>query len=111
QDYGVRTFETLPEMLDRGELDLVILATPHDVHSEQAVAVMEAGKHCVVDKVMCLSGAEADRMLAARDRAGVLLSVFHNRRWDGDYLTVRQTLASDLLGRPRFFEIGIWRYG
>jgi scyllo-inositol 2-dehydrogenase (NADP+) len=110
-DYGVRTFETLDAMLADGGVDLVIIATPHDVHAAEAVAVMDAGKHCVCDKVMCLTGEEADAMLAARDRNGVLFSVFHNRRWDGDYLTVRQALEADLLGAPRFYEIGIWRYG
>src|SRR5687767_13969135 len=49
-EYGVRTFETLDAMLADGGVDLVIIATPHDVHAEQAVAVMDAGKHCVCDK-------------------------------------------------------------
>ena len=110
-DYGVTTFETLDQMLDSGTVDLVIIATPHDVHAEQAIRVMDAGKHCVCDKVMCLSTAEADAMIAARDRNGVLFSVFHNRRWDGDYLTLRRALAEGLIGQPRFFEIGSWRYG
>jgi scyllo-inositol 2-dehydrogenase (NADP+) len=98
-------------MLASDLVDVVVIATPHDVHAQQAIAVMQAGRHCVVDKVMCLSTEEADAMIAARDRAGVLLSVFHNRRWDGDYLTIRQALAEGLIGRPRLFEIGIWRYG
>ena len=110
-DYSVQTFETLEQMLSDGDVDLLILATPHHVHADQAVAVMDAGKHCVVDKVMCLTRNEADRMIAARDRNGVFFSVFHNRRWDGDYLTVRQALDADLLGTARFYEIGIWRYG
>lgn len=110
-DYGVRTFETLDELLSDGDVDLVIIATPHDVHAEQAVAVMDAGKHCVCDKVMCLTREEADRMIAARDRNGVLFSVFHNRRWDGDYLTISRALQSGLIGAPRFYEMGIWKYG
>lgn len=109
-DYRVRTFETLEQMLSEGEVDLVILATPHSVHAEQAIAVMDAGKHCVTDKVMCLSAAEADAMIAARDRNNVLFSVFHNRRWDGDFITIRQALEADLIGAPHVFEIGAWRY-
>src|SRR5262249_29742769 len=93
-DYGVRTHATLEQMLAAGDLDLVIIATPHDVHAEQVLQVLEAGVHGVVDKVMCLTTAEADRMIAARDRAGVMLSVFHNRRWDGDYLTLRKAMAA-----------------
>lgn len=110
-DYGVKAVANLQTMLRNPDVDLVILATPHAVHAEQAVAVMDAGKHCVCDKVMCLTGEEADRMLAARDRNRVLFSVFHNRRWDGDYLTIRQVLESGILGRPRLMEIGVWRYG
>ena len=110
QDYGVATFVSLEDMLANGDVDLVIIATPHDVHAAQAIAIMDAGKHCVCDKVMCLSTEEADAMLAARDRNGVLFSVFHNRRWDGDYLTIRRALSDGLIGDPRLFEIGIWRY-
>ncbi|MBI3911390.1 MAG: Gfo/Idh/MocA family oxidoreductase [Armatimonadetes bacterium] len=110
QEYGCATYATLSEMLAADEVDLVIVATPHHGHAEQAIAIMDAGKHCVVDKVMCLTSSEARAMLAARDRNGVLLSVFHNRRWDGDFLTLRQALAEGLIGAPRLFEIGIWRY-
>jgi scyllo-inositol 2-dehydrogenase (NADP+) len=108
---GARTYATLDEMLRDDEVRLVILATPHDVHEAQAIQTLEAGRHCVVDKVMCLSTAEADRMIAARDRSGRMLSVFHNRRWDGDYLTLRRLLENGALGRLRMTEMGIWRYG
>jgi predicted dehydrogenase len=50
-------------------------------------------------------------MIAARDRNRVLFSVFHNRRWDGDYMTVKQALAEGLLGRPSLFEVGSWGFG
>jgi scyllo-inositol 2-dehydrogenase (NADP+) len=111
RDYGVRTYETLEQLLADRQIDLIIVATPHDVHAEQVTRSLDAGKHVVVDKVMCLTTAEADAMLAARDRSGKLLSVFHNRRWDGDYLTIRRALDGELLGRLLLFEIGIWRYG
>src|SRR5688500_19806687 len=78
QDYGVATFETLDEMLARGGVDLVVVATPHNTHAALACQIMDAGKHCIVDKVMCLNGQEADAMIAASRRNGVLLSVFHN---------------------------------
>jgi scyllo-inositol 2-dehydrogenase (NADP+) len=108
---GVRTYETLEQMLEDPAVRLVIVATPHHVHAKQCIRAMDAGRHVVVDKVMCLTTAEADAMIAARDRNRVLLSVFHNRRWDGDYLTVRQALAEGLLGRPTLFEVGSWGFG
>ncbi|HEX5417429.1 MAG TPA: Gfo/Idh/MocA family oxidoreductase [Chloroflexota bacterium] len=109
QDYGVATFETIDELLERGGVELVVLATPHDTHAALAVQAMEAGKHVVVDKVMCLNLAEADAMIAASERNGVLLSVFHNRRWDWDFLTVKKVLAEGLLGEPYLFETSVMR--
>lgn len=100
--------ETLEAMLPH--VDLVVLATPHDTHAQQALAVMQAGKHVVIDKPMCLSSEDADRLIAARDEAGVLCSVFHNRRWDWDYLTVRDVLAQGWLGEPYLFEVAVLRY-
>ncbi|MDB5097398.1 MAG: iolW 1 [Cyanobacteria bacterium RYN_339] len=101
-------FSTLADMLPH--VDLVVLATPHDTHRDEALAVMRAGKHVVIDKPMCLSSADADRLLEARDEAGVLLSVFHNRRWDWDYLTVRHALAQGWLGEPYLVEATVLRY-
>jgi scyllo-inositol 2-dehydrogenase (NADP+) len=64
----------------------------------------------VVDKVMALSSAEADAMIDARDRSGCLLSVFHNRRWDWDFLTVREVLAGRELGHPLLLESSVCRF-
>jgi scyllo-inositol 2-dehydrogenase (NADP+) len=110
QDYGVPTYPTLEELLERGGVDLVVLATPHDVHAAQAIQTMDAGKHVVVDKVMCLNVGEADAMIAASERNRVLLSVFHNRRWDWDYLTVKNILDEGLIGVPYLFETAVMRY-
>ena len=108
--WDVRGFARLDEALDDPETDLVVIATPHDSHAELAVRALEAGKHCVVDKVMALSTAEADRMIAARDASGRMLSVFHNRRWDWDYLTLKDVLARGRIGRPLLFESSVCRY-
>lgn len=110
QDYGVATYATLDELLDRGGVDLVVLATPHATHAPLACQAMAAGKHVVVDKVMCLDGAEADAMIAASRRNGVLLSVFHNRRWDWDFLTVKKVLDEDYLGAPSLIESAVLNY-
>lgn len=109
-DYGVATFATLDDLLARGNVDLVILATPHNTHTSLALQAMAAGKHVVIDKPMCLIVEDADTLLAARDRAGVLLSVFHNRRWDWDFLTVKQVLENGWIGQPYLFETAILRF-
>lgn len=110
RDHGVATFAMLDELLDRGGVDLVVIATPHDTHAALAIRAMDLGKHVVVDKVMCLNVREADEMIAASRRNGVLLSAFQNRRWDWDFLTVKQALADDLIGAPYLIESSILRH-
>jgi scyllo-inositol 2-dehydrogenase (NADP+) len=100
----------LDEALSDPAVQLVVVATPHDSHAKIAVKILEAERHCVVDKVMALSTAEADAMIDARNRSGCLLSVFHNRRWDWDFLTVRDLIAQGQLGRPRIIESTVCRY-
>jgi scyllo-inositol 2-dehydrogenase (NADP+) len=92
------------------EIELVILATPHDTHRDLAVQAMAAGKHVVTDKVMCMDAGQAEEMIAASQKYGVMLSVFHNRRWDWDYLTVKKAIADGLLGTPYLFQVGIMSY-
>jgi scyllo-inositol 2-dehydrogenase (NADP+) len=108
--WGVHGFRSLDEALDDRNVRLVVIATTHASHADLAVQVLDSGRDCVVDKVMALSTAEADRMIAARDRSGRLLSVFHNRRWDWDYLTVRDVLAKGAIGRPVLIESTVCRY-
>ncbi|MDX2037367.1 MAG: Gfo/Idh/MocA family oxidoreductase [Isosphaeraceae bacterium] len=104
-------FASLEEVLDSGiSCDLVVLATPHHTHADLAVAALNAGKHCVTDKVMCLTEADSDRMIDARDRSGKMLSVFHNRRWDWDWLTLRSVLDSGSIGDPIRIESSVVRY-
>ena len=107
----VKIYGDLDTMLEDDDVELVVLATPHNVHCDQAVRAMDAGKHVVTDKIMCMDAAEAERMMAARDRNDVVLSVFHNRRWDWDYLTVQKVIADGLLGDPYLFQVAIMRYG
>ena len=72
---------------------------------------MDAGKHVVTDKIMAMNTDEADAMIAASERNNVLLSVFHNRRWDWDYNTVKKIIDDGLLGTPYLYQVAIMRYG
>jgi len=110
-DYGVRTFESVTELLRDDSVQLVVLATPHDTHAELAVQCLEAGRHVVTDKIMCLTTAEADAMIAAAKRNPRLLSIFHNRRWDGDFLTLRKAVADGLLGELLVVEAAVVGFG
>ncbi len=108
--HDVVSYSDLSVALADPEVELIVIATPHDSHADLAVQALDAGKHCVVDKVMALTTSDADRMIAARDRSGRMLSVFHNRRWDWDYLTVKDVLEKGVIGRPILFESSVCRY-
>ena len=75
------------------------------------IQVLNAGKHAITDKAMCLTVDEARAMIAARDRAGRMLSVFHNRRWDPDFLTVRRAIAGGLVGQVHHIDSRVASWG
>jgi scyllo-inositol 2-dehydrogenase (NADP+) len=85
-------------------LDLVVIGTPNHLHCAQALLALEHGKHVVVDKPLARSTLEADRLIEAAARHKRKLAVFHNRRWDSDFLTIERSMAEDLLGPVRHFE-------
>ncbi|MEV4630292.1 Gfo/Idh/MocA family oxidoreductase [Micromonospora sp. NPDC049523] len=87
-----------------GDCDLAVVCTPNDTHVELARRSLDAGLHVVVDKPLALTATEAEGLVAAADAAGRTLTVFQNRRWDGDFLTVREVLASGELGDVFAFE-------
>jgi scyllo-inositol 2-dehydrogenase (NADP+) len=86
-------------VLDDPAIDLIVVATPNASHVELATAALSKGKHVVVDKPLAPTSAEARALInlaAAQDK---ILAPFHNRRWDGDFLTVRKIVADGILGR------------
>ena len=109
-EHRVETFGVVDDMLKDDDVDLVVVATPHDTHAELSIKAMDAGKHVVVEKIMCMNTEEADAMIEASKRNDVMLTVFHNRRWDGDYMTVREILERGLLGEPYLIEESIMWY-
>jgi scyllo-inositol 2-dehydrogenase (NADP+) len=83
-------------------IDLVVISSPNRTHFPLAEAALRAGKHVVIDKPFAVSLDEADALIALARERGRMLTVFHNRRWDGDFLTVRKVLPR--LGEIRLFE-------
>ncbi|HEX2155402.1 MAG TPA: Gfo/Idh/MocA family oxidoreductase [Actinomycetes bacterium] len=95
---GVAVVASPAELLEDPAVGLVVVAAPNAVHFELAAAALRAGRHVVVDKPFTLSVAEADELIELAGAADRRLSVFHNRRWDSDFLTVRRCLETGLLG-------------
>ncbi len=102
--YGVEVVDRPEHLWRAGGVDLVVVAAPNTAHVALARAAIDAGRAVVVDKPVATTAADARDMVAEADRAGVLLSVFHNRRWDGDLLTVRRLLADGRLSGVTRFE-------
>lgn len=95
----------LDALLGRDDIDLVVIATPNHLHHPQARAALESGRHVVVDKPFTLTAAEAADLIGIADERGLKLSVYHNRRWDSDYLTLSGLVASGRLGEVLSLEI------
>lgn len=93
-----------------GDLDLVVLGTPPATHFPLAKAALEAGLDVVVDKPFAVSSAQGRELIALAERLGRVLTVFHNRRWDGDFLTARKLLAGHALGTVSRFESSFERW-
>ncbi|WP_308796457.1 Gfo/Idh/MocA family protein [Agromyces silvae] len=83
-------------------VDVVVVATPHHLHAPVALAALAAGKHVVVEKPMAMNATECAAMIAAAERAGRVLTVFHNRRWEPSFLLLRELVDSGELGE-------VWR--
>jgi predicted dehydrogenase len=86
------------------DLDLVVVATPNRTHAPLASRAIETGLAVVVDKPLAPTAAEARRLIDQAAAADVMLTVFQNRRWDGDFLTVRRLVGEGRLGNVSRFE-------
>jgi scyllo-inositol 2-dehydrogenase (NADP+) len=104
-DYPNATIvEDFDALLALGELDCIVIATPNDTHFDLARKALEAGRNVVVDKPVTLSGADAKTLAELAQTRGLLFAPFHNRRWDGDFMTVRALIESGRLGRVTHYE-------
>jgi scyllo-inositol 2-dehydrogenase (NADP+) len=102
---GIVVLDSAERVWERaGELDVVVVATPNRTHAGLALAALDAGLPVVVDKPMAVGAAEGQALVDRARARGLLLTVFQNRRWDGDLLTVRRLLADGALGRVQRFE-------
>ncbi|HEV8546668.1 MAG TPA: Gfo/Idh/MocA family oxidoreductase, partial [Candidatus Limnocylindrales bacterium] len=91
-------------MLREPSIDLIVIATPNQTHVPLGIAALQAGKHAVVDKPIARTVAEAKPLLEAAESSGRILTVYQNRRWDGDFLTVQGVVAGGELGPIDSFE-------
>ncbi len=97
-------------LVNNKNVDLVVIASPNETHAPLAEAAIRAGHNVVVDKPFTITVKEARRLARMARKSDVHLSVFQNRRWDSDFLTIQDAIRHDLLGRIVLFESRIDRY-
>ncbi|MGE5361264.1 MAG: Gfo/Idh/MocA family oxidoreductase [Bacteroidales bacterium] len=102
---GVRLFDRADQLWAPGaRIDLVVVASPNRTHVPFGVAALQAGLPVVIDKPFAPSIAEGERLIEEAERRRLMLCPYHNRRWDGDFLTLRALVSDNALGAVRRFE-------
>ncbi|HEY4354598.1 MAG TPA: Gfo/Idh/MocA family oxidoreductase [Acidobacteriaceae bacterium] len=96
---SARILRSVEDALADSSIDLIVVGTPNDTHFDLAVRALQAGKHVVIDKPFAATGDEALSLVALAKDTSRVLAPFHNRRFDGDFLTVQQLLLEKTLGR------------
>lgn len=89
---GYKVYESYEEVLADPAVEIVLIATPNDVHKEIAIRALQAGKHVICEKPVAMSKEELQDMLDAADAAGRVFMVHQNRRWDEDFLTIKKCM-------------------
>ena len=107
---GVQVVRNLDEMLTDKNVELVIITTPNDSHFDYTKRSLEAGKHVVVEKPFTITSADALKLIEIAKDNNRILSVFHNRRYVSDFLTIQQLLKEKKLGEIVEFEAHYDRY-
>ncbi|MFN2992133.1 oxidoreductase [Serratia plymuthica] len=104
-DWPAMTVVSDPQALfDDPSIVLIVIPTPNDTHFPLAQQAMAAGKHVVVDKPFTVTLSQAQELKRQAEQSSTLLSVFHNRRWDSDFLTLKALLKEGALGEVVYFE-------
>jgi len=96
---GMKAYESRKALLADPAIELVVVATPNDVHKEIVIDALRAGKNVICEKPVTLSVADFDEMVAVAKECNRLFTVHQNRRWDPDYLTAKEIIENNSLGR------------
>ncbi len=101
---GITGYTDVARLIGDGVADLAAVVVPHRWHAPTALACLQGGLHVVVEKPMAISTAECTELIAAAHVAGRALTVYHNRRWDGDFLTLRDLIRQGTIGEVFHIE-------
>lgn len=97
---GVETYLSMDEMLEKADIDVVMISTPNPSHLEMVEKAAKAGKHIICEKPAAMTSAEFDKMIEVTERANVIFTVHQQRRWDKDYRIMKEVYDRKLVGKP-----------
>ena len=106
----VRVVRTFEELISDPSIELVVITTPNDTHFPYAAAAMRAGKHVVLEKPFTITSGDALKLIEISKETGTLLSVYQNRRYVSDFLTIKEIIERKLLGDVHEFVAHYDRY-
>lgn len=98
RDNNIFVYETLEDVLKDEKVDIVLVATPNDLHKEISIKALRAGKNVVCEKPAMMNSKELEEVMAVQQETGKLFVVHQNRRWDEDFLTIKEIYNQNLLG-------------
>lgn len=101
---NAKVYATIDEVLQEPSIELVVVNLPNAFHFDVAAKVLNAGKHAVLEKPFTVTSNEAEKLIALAKSNKRVLTIFQNRRWDGDFLTVQKIIAEGKLGRIVEYE-------
>ena len=104
REWAAHPYARADEMLEDPEVALVVVGTPPSTHADAVLTALRAGKHVVCEKPFALRAADADRMIDAAASAGRVLTVYQSRRWDPDFVALRETVSAGGIGVPFYME-------
>ena len=103
-------FNTVEQFIAEADVDVVVIVTPNDLHADIATQALMADKHVIIDKPFVCRVSEGQALIELAAQRDKLLTVYHNRRWDGDFLTVKKLRDDNRLGELRYFESRFDKY-
>ena len=107
---GITVTTEVDDVINHPDVDLVVIAVPNAWHYEFAQKALQAGKHVVVEKPLTVTAAETDELMALAKQKDVILTQFHNRRWDGGFLTAKKLITDGTLGEVAIYEANYDRW-
>lgn len=103
-DLGLKAYESLEELLEDEDIDIVTVATPNNFHKDICIQCLNAGKNVICEKPVTLSCRQLEEIIKVAKANKKVFTIHQNRRWDRDYVTVKEIINSNMIGEPYFIE-------